>query len=110
MCESFIVLQDAQSTDVQQQRTFFNNLLYSKDDIKKFIDILSEDFGKEETPAWWRISGGAKATRKPKSMPRSSTSSEQPGVPPSASSSSGTTGRAPWWATVQQAGKSMMMA
>ena len=102
--ESFIVVQENQNTDIQQQRAFINSLLYSKDDVK-FIDIVNEDFGEEETPAWWRISGGAHAAPKPKPMPRPSAGSEQQGVPPSASSSSGTTGRAPWWTTTQQAGQ-----
>ena len=96
MWESFIVLQEAQSTDVQQQRTFINNLLHPKDDVKKFIDILS-------VSAWWRIAGGAKPP-----SPSPSTGGEQPGVPPSASASSGATGRAPWWATTHRRGKSMM--
>ena len=78
-----------------------NNLLYSKDDTKKFIDIFDEIFGEEETPAWWRISGKARVAPKSKAMPESSAGSEQQGVPPSASSSSDTTGRAPWWASYQ---------
>ena len=94
MWESFIVIQDNQATDVQQKRAFINNLMYSKDDAKKFID---EDFGEEETPA--HVAPQSKA------MPRSSAGSEQQGVPPSASSSSGTTGRAPWWTSNQPAGK-----
>ena len=107
MQESFIVIQDNQATDVQQQRAFINNLLYSKDDAKKFIDVFDEDFGEEETPAWWRISGKAHVAPKSKAMPRSSAGSEQQGVPPSASSSSGTTGRALWWTSNQPAGKEL---
>ena len=45
--ESFIVLQDNQTADEQQQRTFINNLLYSRDSTKKFIDVFDEGFGEE---------------------------------------------------------------
>ena len=55
--ESFIVLQDNQTANEQQQRAFINNLLYSRDSMKKFIDVFDEDFGEEGVPAWWRISG-----------------------------------------------------
>ena len=54
--ESFIVLQDNQPADEQQQRAFINNLLYSKNGTKKFIDVFDENFGEEGVPAWWRIS------------------------------------------------------
>ena len=47
--ESFIVIQDNQTADTQQQRVFINNFLYSKDGTKKFIDIFDENFG-EDTP------------------------------------------------------------
>ena len=60
---------------------------------------------KEETPAWWRSSGKAHVAPKSKAMPKSSAASEQQGVPPSASSSSDNTGRAPWWASYQPTGK-----
>ena len=96
--ESFIVLWDNQTTDEQHQRAFTSNLLYSKDDTKKFIDIFDENFGEEGTPAWWRISGKAHVAPEPKAMPK-------PGVPPSASSSGDTTGRAPWRASCQPTGK-----
>ena len=56
--ESFIVLQDNQTADEHQQQTFINNLLYSRDSTKKFIDVFDEDFGEEGIPAWWRISLG----------------------------------------------------
>ena len=93
--ESFIVLQDNQAKDEQQQRAFTSNLLYSKDDTKKFINICDENFGEEGTPAWWRISRKARAAPEPKAMPRHSAGSGQPCVPPSTSSSAHTTGRAP---------------
>ena len=94
------MIQDNQTADTQQQRA---NLLYSKDGTKKFIDIFDENFGEEEiTPAWWRISGKAHVAPKSKAMPKSSAGSEQQGVPPTASSSSDTTGRAP-------RGKNVMM-
>ena len=67
--ESFIVLQDNQTADEQQQRAFITNLLYSRDSAKKFIDIFDEDFGEEGEPAWWRISGGAQPAPEPKAMP-----------------------------------------
>ena len=67
--------------------------------------FFDEHFGEEETPAWWRISGKAHVAPKCKAMPKSSAGSEQQGVPPSASSSSDTTGRAPWWASYQPTGK-----
>ena len=38
--ESFIMLQDNQTADEQQQRAFINNLLRSKDGAQKFIDIF----------------------------------------------------------------------
>ena len=97
--ESFIVLQDNQTADEQQQRTFINNLLYSRDSAKKFIDVFDEDFGEEGVPAWWRISGETPLAPEPKAMPKPSAGSEQPGAQPSASSSDDTTGRAPWWST-----------
>ena len=43
--ESFIVVQDNQTADDQQQRAFIKNLLYSKNGTKKFIDIFDENFG-----------------------------------------------------------------
>ena len=70
--ESFIVLQDNQTADEQQQRAFINNLLYSKNSTKKFIDIFDEDFGEERVPAWWRISGKAQPAPEPKAMPKPS--------------------------------------
>ena len=42
--ESFIVLQESKTADEQQHRAFINNLLYSRDGNKKFIDVLNEDF------------------------------------------------------------------
>ena len=101
--ESFIVLQDNQTADEQQQRAFMNSLLYSKDSTKKFIDIFDEDFGEEGVPAWWRISG--KAQPAPEAMPKPSAGSEQPGAQPSASSSDDAAGRAPWWSTWRPPGK-----
>ena len=95
--ESFIVLQENQVADERQQRAFTNNLLYSKDDTKKLIDIFDENFGEGGAPAWWRISGKARAAPEPKAMPKRSAGSGQPGVTPNASSSGDTTGRAPWW-------------
>ena len=86
------MIQDNQTAHEQQQRAFINNLLHSKDGTKKFIDIFDEDFGEEGIPAWWRISGKAHAAPEPKAMPKPSAGSEQHGVPPSASSSSDTTG------------------
>ena len=97
--ESFIVLQDNQTADEQQQRPFINNLLYSRDSTKKFIDVFDEDFGEEGVPAWWRISGETPPAPEPKTMPKPSAGSEQPGAQPSASSSDDPTGRAPWWPT-----------
>ena len=82
--ESFIVLQDNQTADEQQQQAFINNLLYSRDSTKKFIDIFDEDFGEEGVPAWWRISGEAQPAPEPKAMPKPSAGSEQPGAQPSA--------------------------
>ena len=97
--ESFIVLQDHQTADEHQQRTFINNLLYSRDSTKKFIDVFDEDFGEEGVPAWWRISGETPPAPEPKAMPKPSAGSEQPGIQPSASSSGDSIGRAPWWST-----------
>ena len=96
MWESFIVLQENQTADEQQQRAFINNLMYSRDGNKKFIDVFNEDFGEEGVPAWWRISGETPPAPEPKAMPKPSAGSEQPGAQPSASSSDDPTGRAPW--------------
>ena len=87
--ESFIVLQDNQTTDEQQQRTFINNLLYSS---QRRGNVFDEDSGEEGVPAWWRISGETPLAPEPKVMPKPSAGSEQPG-------SGDTTGRAPWWST-----------
>ena len=100
-----IVHRDNQTADEQQQRAFINNLLYSRDCTKKFIDIFDEDFGEEGVPAWWRISGEAQPAPEPKAMPKPSAGSEQPGAQPSANSSDDATGRAPWWSTWRPPGK-----
>ena len=103
--ESFIVLQESKTADEQQHRAFINNLLYSRDGSKKFVDILNEDFGEEEVPAWWRISGETPPVPEPKATPKPSAGSEQPGAQPSACSSDDPAGRAPWWSTWRPPGK-----
>ena len=105
--ESFIVLQDNQTADEQQQRAFVNNLLSSRESTKKFIDVFDEDIGEEMVPAWWRISGAGETppAPEPKAMPKPSAGSEQPGAQPSTSSSDDPTGRAPWWSTWRPPGK-----
>ena len=77
--ESFTVLQESKTADEQQHRAFINNLLYSRDGSKEFIDILNKDFGEEGVPAWWRISGETPPVPEPKAMPKPSAGSEQPG-------------------------------
>ena len=103
--ESFVVLQENQTADEQQQRAFINNLPYSRDSTKKFIDIFNEDFGEEGVPAWWRISGETPPAPEPKAMPKPSAGSEQPVAQPCASSSDDPTGRPPWWSSWRPPGK-----
>ena len=98
MWESFIVLQDNQTKDEQQQRAFTNNLLYSKDDTKKLIDVFDENFGEEGTSQGKRT------------LPQSPRRCR--GLAPEVSSlmfhqaraSGDTTGRAPWRASYQPTG------
>ena len=98
-------MQESKTADEKQHRAFINNLLYSRDGNKKFINILNEDFGEEGVPAWWRISGETPPVPEPKAMPKPSAGSEQPGAQPSASSNDDPTGRAPWWSTWRPSGK-----
>ena len=98
--ESFIVLQDNQAADEQQQRAFIPQRWH-----QEVHQYLRRGFRRRGVPAWWRISGKTHAAPEPKARPNPSAGSEQHGVPPSASSSSDTTGRAPWWSSYQPTGK-----
>ena len=102
--ESFIVLQDNQAADEQQQRAFINNLLAVLQRWHQEVHrYLRRGFRRRSGTSM--VENLAHAAPEPKAMPKPSAGSEQHGVPPSASSSSDTTGRAPWWSSWQPTGK-----
>ena len=101
--ESFIVLQDNQTADEQQQRAFINNLLYSRDSTKKFIYISSSM--KISAKKEYQHGGGYQGKLNLLQSPRQCRNPAPEASSLVASSSDDAAGRAPWWSTWRPPGK-----